>query len=75
MVEADDALVVVAGDILQRQARDGILIARTVDVERDRVADHHVGQRLRVSLARVDRADVLALAQHRDLVRQRHDLV
>ena len=39
------------------------------------MADHHVGQRLRVSLARVDRADVLALAQHRDLVRQRHDLV
>ena len=75
MVEADDALIVVAGDILQRQARDRILIARTVDVERDRVADHHVGQRLRVSLARVDRADVLALAQHRDLVRQRHDLV
>ena len=40
-----------------------------------RAAHHHVGQGLLVGVLGVHGADVLALAQHRDPVGHRHDLV
>ena len=69
------ALTVIAGDSAENQAFYGVFIFRTVDVQRDGMADHHVGQRLGICVAGVDRAYVLALAQHRDLVRKLHHLI
>ena len=46
-----------------------------VDLQLYGAAHHHVGQLLLVGVLGVDRADVLALAQHRDPVGHRHDLV
>ena len=43
-------------------------------MEADAAADHHGRQLLRRGVGGLDRADVLALAQHRAAVRDRHDL-
>ena len=75
VVELFHALAVDAGDFLEHEPLDGIVIFRAVDVQRNRVTDHHVRQGLRIGVAGVDGADVLALAQDGDLVRQLHDLV
>ena len=45
-----------------------------LDVEVDVAPDHHRGQFLRRGVLRVHRADVLALAQHRAAVGNRHNL-
>ena len=45
------------------------------DLELHRATDHHVGKLLLGGLARVDRADVLALAQNAHAVGDLHDLV
>ena len=46
-----------------------------VDVQPHGVPDHHVGQLLRVGVARFDVADVLAFAKDGHAVGDLHDLV
>ena len=75
VVEALDAEIVDAGQALDLQPRLRVDGVRAVDVQADGAADHHVGQGLRRGLARLDGADVLALAQHGDLVRNGQHLV
>ena len=65
------ALAVLAGNPLHNQTVDRILRFGTRNIQRDLLADHHLGQLALIGLCRIYRADILALAQHRNLIGQR----
>ena len=75
VVQGLDPLVIPAGQALHLQPQILIFGLRPVDVQAHRPAHHHLGEGLGVCLGGVDGADVPALAQHRHLVGQGHDLV
>ena len=69
IIKTLDAKLVVNRQPIDDKALRDVFRLGTVDVQADRVADHHIGQRLLVGVLGGNIADVLALAQHRHAVR------
>ena len=75
IVKLLDALLIQNGQAADGQALLQLFVFRTVNVQRNAVADHHVRQGLLRRLRGVHAADVLSLAQHGDAIRNGEHLV